>query len=169
MGRRDQVRRERAKLSAADATTAAQPAEPLPVWLGTSASISSGHASAFTDLAPVQPAARRNLAPAATWSTAASGHRSRQPRGPFLSASLLELVDRRAQAQAIVRELDAELANAIGEAHAAGASWPDIAGHLGVTRQAARQRYGLAGAQVRRVGRSSTDSRSAGAVTAARH
>jgi hypothetical protein len=169
VGRRDLVRRERAKLTAAHATTAARPAESLPAWLGTDASTSSRDASAFTDLAPAQPAARPTPGPTATWPTAARRHRSRQPRVPFVSASLLELVDRRAQAQAVVRKLDAELANAVGEAHAAGASWPDIAGHLGVTRQAARQRYGLAGAPVRRVARSSTDSGLAGAVAAARH
>ena len=54
--------------------------------------------------------------------------------GPSLTRPLAELVQRAAEAQAAV---DAEVERLV----AAGVGWPTIATALGVTRQAARQRW----------------------------
>jgi hypothetical protein len=56
---------------------------------------------------------------------------------------LRRLVDQR---RVIEREIDAEVDRLVGQ----GLNWPRIARALGVTRQAARQRYGGAGARPRK-------------------
>jgi len=52
-----------------------------------------------------------------------------------------QVLERITRARLHQKELDAELAALIDQAVALGVGWPDIARRLGVTRQAARQRY----------------------------
>lgn len=53
-------------------------------------------------------------------------------------ADLAELVELRA-------EVDAAVSRAVASVHANGSSWAEIGSALGVTRQAAQQRYGRQG------------------------
>jgi hypothetical protein len=51
------------------------------------------------------------------------------------------VLERIEQARAIREKADAELAVLLDQAVGMGIGWPEIAGRLGVTRQAARQQY----------------------------
>jgi len=72
-------------------------------------------------------------------------HRARaSPSSPAERVARLspaQVLERITKARLRQEELDVELAALIDHAVALGISWPDIAGRLGVTRQAARQHY----------------------------
>lgn len=55
-------------------------------------------------------------------------------------------VDALAEFQGLARELDAAMAQAARDCHAAGYSWTEIANALGTSRQNARQRFAQDGA-----------------------
>jgi hypothetical protein len=171
VGRRDLFRRERAKLAvAASVDVAADPkaAAQLPAWLGTGQGVLR-RGPVATDAGQARPPVGPTSSPMPAPQRATRARRSWRSDGLFVSAPLLELVQMRAQARAVVRELDAQIADAVQRARAAGALWSDIAIHLGVTRQGARQRYGGDATQARQAGRSSTDPRIAAASPAARY
>lgn len=160
MGRRDLIRRERARLAAAEARDAAAsgPAASLPAWLGTGGAVASSESTwvrsipsrATSTPQPARPASRRH--PSAQRTT---GRRPALP--PYEGAPLRELVRRRDEARAIVRALDTEIANEVERARAVGAPWTAIAQCLAITRQGARQRYDTGGTHARPVRVSSTD------------
>jgi len=72
-------------------------------------------------------------------------HRARaappSPAERIARLSPAQVLERITRARLHQKELDAELAALIDHAVALGVGWPDIAGCLGVTRQAARQHY----------------------------
>jgi len=168
LGRRDLIRRERSKLAPADAAGAGVTDDALPAWLSTGGR-AFVCAPASANLTPARSGVGPRPAQAVTWQTTTSTRRALRPRVPFDATPLLELVQQRAQARAIVRQLDTEIADAVGRARATGALWSQIATCLGVTRQGARQRYGVNGAQARGTGLPSTESPSSRAAAAARH
>lgn len=137
MGRRDLIRRERAKRAAVEARDAAGsgPAEPLPAWLGTGGEVASSEstwvrsapARTTSTQQPQRPAPRRD--PSAQRRTY-----GRPPVPPFEGAPLRELVRRRDEARATLRALDAEIANEVERARALGAPWTAIAQCLAITR-----------------------------------
>ena len=146
MGRRDLIRRERAKLAAVEARDAARsgPAAPLPAWLGTGGTVASSE-STWVRSAPAQ----HDFDAAASTADAPTGAR-RGGAGPtdgrrYLRSRVLrcrELVRRRDEARAAVRALETEIAKEVERARAVGAPWTAIAQCLAITRQGARQRYG---------------------------
>lgn len=75
------------------------------------------------------------------------GYRHRAPAAPPTAEqraarlSPPQVLEKITRARMQRDEADAELAALIDHAAALGISWPDIARHLGVTRQAARQQH----------------------------
>lgn len=160
MGRRDLIRRERAKLAAAEARdgAASAPAATLPAWLGTGGAVASSESTWVRSVPsrttstpqPPRPAPRRH--PSAQRLT------DRRPAlPPYEGAPLRELVRRRDEARVSVRALDAEIANEVERARAVGAPWTAIAQCLAITRQGARQRYSTGGTHARPIRTWSTD------------
>jgi hypothetical protein len=161
MGRRDLIRRERAKLAAAEprTTTELGPEAPLPAWLGTATTFvprsQSTRARSIRDAATATPRPVRRTTRLTRSGYGGTG--GRLTRRPFESESLRELVRRRDEARLTVRSLDGEIADEVERARAAGAVWTDIAACLATTRQGARQRYGPGGTHARPVRSWSTD------------
>ncbi len=146
MGRRDLIRRERAKLAAAEearAAAASGPAATLPAWLGTGGTVASSE-STWVRSAPARTTSTPQPArPALRRHRSAQRLTDRRPAlPPYEGAPLRELVRRRDEARAAVRALDTEIANEVERARAVGAPWTAIAQCLAITRQGARQRYG---------------------------
>ncbi len=75
------------------------------------------------------------------------GYRHRAPAAPPTAEqraarlSPTQVLERITRTRLQRDEADAELTALIGHAVTLGISWPDIARHLGVSRQAARQQY----------------------------
>ncbi len=75
------------------------------------------------------------------------GYRHRAPAAPATPAQRVgrlspsQVLERISRTRIQREELDAELALLTDHAVSLGIGWPDIARHLGVTRQAARQHY----------------------------
>jgi hypothetical protein len=161
MGRRDLIRRERAKLAAAEPRTTMElgPEAPLPAWLGTATTFvprsQSTRARSTRNAATATPGPVRRTTQLTK--SGYSGTGGRLARRPFESESLRELVRRRDEARSSVRSLDVEIAVEVERARAAGALWTDIAACLAITRQGARQRYGPGGTHARPVRSGSTD------------
>jgi hypothetical protein len=65
-----------------------------------------------------------------------------EPPGPLPAAPPIDLLHWVAEAQARLRDAEAELAAAARRARNHGHSWTAIGARLGITRQAAQQRFG---------------------------
>jgi len=63
------------------------------------------------------------------------------PARPVSRLSPSQVLERIRRARMAQQEAEAELAALIDQAVGLGIGWPEIADHLGVTRQAARQHY----------------------------
>jgi len=63
------------------------------------------------------------------------------PARPVSRLSPSQVLERIRRARMTQQEAEAELAALIDQAVGLGIGWPEIADHLGVTRQAARQHY----------------------------
>src|SRR5450830_205725 len=69
----------------------------------------------------------------------------RSPRRPHLCEALRQLAaDREAARQALL-DVECDIAQEVARERADGANWSEIGGALGVSRQGARQRFGLDG------------------------
>jgi hypothetical protein len=71
------------------------------------------------------------------------GVRVASPRVPFDQSETVRLVARRRRARRAVQRIDDAIEFEVGRARSAGMSWDEVGRMLGITRQGARQRYGV--------------------------
>jgi len=67
----------------------------------------------------------------------------RLPRRPHLCEALRQLAADREAARQTLLDVESDIAQEVARERADGANWSEIGGALGVSRQGARQRFGL--------------------------